>query len=81
MSMAAPAGMAPAAAPGGSGLISSMWNGLGPYGKAAAISGGTQLVGGLIQGVGMQKAQDRQEQLTAEQKAAYNRNIANFRYA
>jgi hypothetical protein len=34
-----------------------------------------------MQGVGARQEQKRQEQLTAEQKAAYNRNIANFRYA
>lgn len=76
-----PAGVttgAPAAA--NPGIIGRAWESLGPYGKAAAVSGGTQLVGGLIQGYGMQKAQDRQEQLTAEQKATYNRNIAGFKY-
>lgn len=63
-----------------SGLISSMWTSLSPQAQAATITGGTQLAGGLIQGYGMQKAQDRQEQLTAEQKATYNRNIAGFKY-
>lgn len=68
------------------GLISGAWESLGPYGKAAAISGGTQLVGGVIQGAGMQKAQERQEELAAEERARqeqavedararYNRNI------
>lgn len=74
-----PAGVttvAPAANPG---ILSSAWNSLGPYGKAAAISGGTQIAGGLIQGAGMQRQADRQEELNeqqkADQQATYNRNI------
>jgi hypothetical protein len=52
-----------------------------PYFAPAVVTSGTQLVGGVMQGVGARQEQKRQEQLTAEQKAAYNRNIANFRYA
>lgn len=60
--------------------LGNVWNGMGDKAQAAAITGGTQLVGGLIQGYGMQKAQDRQEQLTADQRAAYNRNIGGFSF-
>lgn len=48
---------------------------LSPQGQAAAITVGGQLTGGLIQGVGMRQEQKRQEQMAADQKAAYNTNI------
>lgn len=65
--------------------LSNVWNSMGDRGQAATITGGTQLVGGLIQGYGMQKAQDRQEQLTeeqlAERRAKYNANVGGFSFA
>jgi hypothetical protein len=67
------AGAATSAAAGSTGWASSMWNSLGPYGKMAAIQGGTQLVGGLVQGIGAQKQQDalwnREDQLAADERA------------
>ncbi len=81
MSMAAPAGMTPAVSAAKPGLISGMLGSLSPQGQAAAITVGGQLTGGLIQGVGMRQEQKRQEQMAADQKAAYNTNIADFRYA
>lgn len=54
---------------------------LSPQGQAAAITVGGQLTGGLIQGYGAKKAQEEQQQLTEDQRALYNRNIANFRFA
>lgn len=68
---------------GGSGIISraaSAFGKLSPQAQAAAITGGTQLAGGLIQGYGMQRAQDEQQRLSEEQKATYNRNISGFKY-
>lgn len=62
------------------GLLSRVMSGLGPYGTSAAITGGTQLAGSLMQGVGMQQQAKRQEQLAAEQRAKYNANIAGYRY-
>ena len=63
-----------AAGAGGSGIISGMWNGLGPYGKAAAVSGGLQLGGAMY-------AKKEQEDATEEQRANYNQNIGGFTYA
>lgn len=51
------------------------------YTAPALISGGTQLIGGVMQGVGAQKQQERQEQMTAEQRAKYNANIGGFSFA
>lgn len=62
------------------GLLSSIWNGLGPYGKAAAVTGGTQMFGSLMQGYGMQQQQRRAEQMAEEQRARYNRNVGGYRY-
>jgi hypothetical protein len=79
MSMAAPAGMTPAAAGASKGFIASAM--ASPYFAPAVVTSGAQLGGGLIQGVGMQKAQNDQAKQTAQQKADWNSNIANFRYA
>jgi hypothetical protein len=72
------AGAAGAAAPAAKGLIGS----LSPMGQFAAISGGTQLLGGAIQGAGMQKAQDEQrtyeEQQIANQRARYEASVQDF---
>jgi hypothetical protein len=72
--------VAPAAAASSTGAISGMWNSLGPYGKMAAIQGGTQLVGGLVQGVGAQKQQDalwnREDQLAADELARREANMS-----
>jgi hypothetical protein len=57
------------------GIISGMLSGLSPQGQAAAITVAGQTAGGLIQGVGMRQEQKRQEQMAADQKAAYNTNI------
>jgi hypothetical protein len=67
-----------------SGLISRAANAftsLSPQAQAATITGGTQLVGGLIQGVGMQKAQNDQAKQTAQQKADWNSNVGTRLYA
>lgn len=62
----------------GKGLI----GGLSPMGQYAAISGGTQLVGGAIQGAGMQKAQEEQrtyeENQIAAQRARYDASVQDF---
>lgn len=50
------------------------------YAAPALISGGMQLAGGLIQGYGAQKAADRQEQLSAEARDRYNRNVGTRLY-
>jgi hypothetical protein len=51
-------------------------------GQYAAISGGTQLVGGAIQGYGAQKAQEEQrnyeEQQRANQEARYRASVDEF---
>jgi hypothetical protein len=60
-----------AAAPASSGF----WSGLGPYGQYAAISGGTQLIGGAMQGYGAQQEAQRQEKMSADARARYNKNI------
>jgi hypothetical protein len=56
------------------GLISGALNALGPYGKAAAVSGALQLGGAMY-------AKKEQEDATEEQRANYNRNIGGFTYA
>lgn len=55
------------------GLIGSMMN--SPYTAPALISGGTQLIGGVMQGYGMQKQQEEQQKLAGEERNRYNRNI------
>jgi len=55
------------------GLIGSMMN--SPYTAPALISGGTQLIGGVMQGYGMQKQQEEQQKLAGEERDRYNRNI------
>ena len=60
-----------AAAPASSGFLS----GLGPYGQYAAISGGTQLIGGAMQGYGAQQEAKRQEKMSADARTRYNANV------
>jgi hypothetical protein len=50
-------------------------SGLGPYGQYAAISGGTQLIGGAMQGYGAQQEAKRQEKMSADARARYNANV------
>jgi hypothetical protein len=75
-------GALPAAAPaaGSGGWVSSMWNGLGEYGKHAAITGGMQLAGGLIQGYGAQKQQeslwDREDSLSQAERDRREANMS-----
>jgi hypothetical protein len=64
---------------GSTGLIGKMM--ASPYAAPALISSGTQLAGGLIQGVGARQEQKRQEQLTNDQRAAYNTNIGTRLFA
>jgi len=65
--------------PGGGGIISNAWNGLGEYGKMAAVQGTTQLVGGALQGAGQQKALEEQRKFELDQQQAardrYNENV------
>jgi hypothetical protein len=67
--------LTPAQVAASKGLI----GGLSPMGQYAAISGGTQLVGGAIQGYGAQKAQEEQrayeDQKAADAKKQYNDNV------
>lgn len=58
-------GVVPSSAPSSGGL----WNSLGDYGKMAAIQGGTQLIGGVMQGYGQQKAVEEQQGYEAQQRA------------
>lgn len=55
------------------GLIGSMMS--SPYAAPALISGGTQLIGGVMQGYGAKKEQERQEELAEEERNRYSRNI------
>jgi hypothetical protein len=73
MSLPAPAGMPPVPPAGGSGLLAKAMS--SQYTAPALISGGTQLIGGAMQGYGAQKQQERQEQMAEEQRATYNRNM------
>lgn len=70
------AGVTPPAAP--QGFIDKMM--ASQYAAPALISGGMQLAGGLVQGYGAQKAADRQEQLSAEARDRYNRNVGTRLY-
>jgi hypothetical protein len=45
------------------------------YTAPALISGGTQLIGGVMQGVGAKKEQERQDQMVVDERERYNRNI------
>ncbi len=60
---------------GGDGIISSAWNGLGDFGKMAAIQGSMQIAGGALQG----KAAEDQRRFDLKQQAAardrYNTNV------
>jgi hypothetical protein len=70
--------LTPQAAGAGKGLIGS----LSPMGQFAAISGGTQLVGGAVQGYGQQKAMEDErnyaEQQLAAQRARYESSVQDF---
>lgn len=46
-----------------------------PYTAPALISGSTQLIGGAMQGYGMQKQQEQQQKLEADARARYNTNV------
>lgn len=65
-------GATPAASPG---IISGAWNGLGDYGKMAAVQAG----GKIIEGAGQQKAlkeqQEREDQLAENARNRYNENV------
>jgi hypothetical protein len=56
------------AAAKGAGMLSSAWNALGPYGKAAAIQVGGGMIGSAMQAKG-------QQQMVNDERARYNRNI------
>ena len=56
--------------------MSGVWNGLGPYGKAAAVMGGFQMAGAGLNAIGAQKEREYQEGLIARQ----NQNIAYIPY-
>jgi hypothetical protein len=58
---------------GSTGLIGKMM--ASPYAAPALISSGTQLAGGLIQGVSARQEQKRAENMDAQKLAAYNTNI------
>lgn len=80
--MGSAAGYAPAAATTpvtSPGLVSGAWNGLGEYGKMAAVSGGMQLAGGALQGKAAQDQMEDQRQYELEQQTAarnrYNENV------
>jgi hypothetical protein len=45
------------------------------YTAPALISGGTQLIGGAMQGKAAQDQQDRQDQMVVDERERYNRNI------
>lgn len=80
MSMPAPAGVSSAVPTGGPGLVSRAWEGLGPYGKAAAVSGGMQLGGAMI---AKGEAEDARQQEQADAQAMrdrYNTNIGTRLY-
>ena len=57
----------------GGGLIGGMMS--SPYAAPAAIMSGTQLIGGVMQGYGAQKQQEKQEQLAEDDRKRYNTNI------
>ena len=73
------AGAAPAGVQAGQGMIGRAWEGLGQYGKAAAIQGAMQIGGGLVQGIGQQKALEDErryrEQQEAQARSRYNTNV------
>lgn len=63
----------PVAPPTNPGLIAGMMS--SPYAAPAAIMGGTQLIGGAMQGYAAQKQQERQEELDAAARDRYSTNI------
>jgi len=63
----------PVAPPTNPGLIAGMMS--SPYTAPALISGGTQLIGGAMQGYGMQKQQEEQQRMAEEERNRYSRNI------
>jgi hypothetical protein len=52
-----------------------------PYFAPAVVTSGTQLIGGVMQGVGARQEQKRQEQMADDQKKAYNTNVGTRLYA
>ena len=71
-------GLGGAGAGASKGILASAMS--SPYFAPAVVTSGTQLIGGVMQGVGARQEQKRQEQMAADQKATYNRNIGGFRY-
>jgi hypothetical protein len=55
------------------GLVGSIMS--SPYTAPALISGGTQLIGGAMQGYGAQQQQKKQEQMAADERQRYNTNV------
>lgn len=74
-SMPAPAGVPSAVPTGGPGLVSRAWEGLGPYGKAAAVSGGLQLGGAMIAQREVNAAKEDEQQKEDEARRRYNINV------
>lgn len=58
---------------GGKGLVGGMMS--SPYAAPALISGGTQLIGGVMQGYGAKKQQDQQVQMAEDERKRYNTNV------
>lgn len=70
------------AKPTSSGLVSGVWNSMGDRTKAAVISGGTQLIGGVVSGIGQQKAMEEQrnyeQQLADQARNRYTSSVDEF---
>jgi hypothetical protein len=66
-------GLGSAGAGASKGLLAGIMS--SQYTAPALISGGTQLIGGAMQGYGAQKQQERIDQREEDKLAAYNRNI------
>jgi hypothetical protein len=69
--MSVPGLNVPAAPP--SGMIEKMM--ASQYTAPALISGGTQLIGGAMQGYSAQQQQKKQEQMAADERNRYNTNV------
>jgi hypothetical protein len=57
----------------GKGLVGGIMS--SPYTAPALISGGTQLIGGAMQGYGAKKQQDQQVQMAEDERKRYNTNV------
>ncbi|MBT4079657.1 MAG: hypothetical protein HOL17_06270 [Gammaproteobacteria bacterium] len=63
------------------GLLSQAWNGLGDYGKYAAIQGGTQMVSGYAQGEAQEEQWNREKQENEEAQDRMNaRQSGGYQY-